>query len=267
MGPPDHLARRLLLRRLVAIGTFWIVQGALGWVLAVFWIVSSMSDDPVGAIRLEEVRATLVSPEALRWWATWYPVYLLAQALFMLPMLGPVPIRQKGPPAILSLAVAGFAMGGLLAALLFAVLGAVMALGRDLETDHFWIVFWSFIGAGWILSTSLLLSFSRNRSRDVVTSRLASTLFLGSLVEIAAILPLDVMVRRRTDCYCGTGTYVSLSILGVVGGFALGPMLYAIPLARRRRRWLECRCEVCGYDMRDTPQASRCPECGSGWLR
>lgn len=96
-------------------------------------------------------------------------------------------------------------------------------------------------------------------------ARVASVLFLGTAVETAAVLPLDVVVRRRSTCYCGESTFWSLVILGAVGFFALGPVLYLMPFQKRRRRWLGGRCEVCGYDMRSTPRAERCPECGSGW--
>jgi predicted RNA-binding Zn-ribbon protein involved in translation (DUF1610 family) len=54
-------------------------------------------------------------------------------------------------------------------------------------------------------------------------------------------------------------------------GFALNTLFYAVlawgvwqvPLAMRRRsRRRAGRCIKCGYDLRATPAASPCPECG-----
>lgn len=127
---------------------------------------------------------------------------------------------------------------------------------------------WALLGVlalSWAAFTPLLIAFCRRRPRDTAVSRMASLLFMGTIIEVAAIIPLDVMVRRKSDCYCGEGTFVALLICSVVGFFSLGPAIFLAPAMRRRKRRLSGRCEICGYDMSGVPDVDRCPECGAGW--
>ena len=117
----------------------------------------------------------------------------------------------------------------------------------------------------WAVATPLLVVFLSRGKRETRLGRLASLLFMGTVVEAAAIVPLDVMMRRKTDCYCDTGTFYALSACGTVGLFALGPAILLPILAKRRKRWYLGHCDVCGYDMSATPRAARCSECGAGW--
>jgi hypothetical protein len=119
--------------------------------------------------------------------------------------------------------------------------------------------------AAWIVFTPLLVLFARGKRRETMLSRLTSGLFLGSVVESLAVIPLDVMIRRRTDCYCGESTFWTLLLCGTVGLFAFGPALFLVLLAKRRKRWWAGKCDWCGYDMSGSKNADRCPECGAGW--
>lgn len=173
---------------------------------------------------------------------------------------------RRGAPVWLSLAVAGLAITGLVSALAFAVMELYEQIaGGDVpEATLAWIVLGPVV-ITWPVATPLLVAFVRRGDRDSRLARISTMLFLGTAIETAAILPLDVVVRRRSTCYCGEGTFWSLVLLGSVGMFALGPAVYLLPFGKRRRRWLNGCCEVCGYDMRATPRAERCPECGTGW--
>lgn len=173
---------------------------------------------------------------------------------------------RGGSPVWLSLTVAGLAIAVLVSALAFSVMELYEQFaGGDVAANTLaWIVLAPVL-ITWPVATPLLIAFVRGGDRGSRLARLASMLFLGTVVETLAVLPLDVVVRRRSTCYCGEGTFWSMVLLGSVGFFALGPALYFLPFQRRRRRWLEGRCEVCGYDMKATPKADRCPECGAGW--
>lgn len=117
----------------------------------------------------------------------------------------------------------------------------------------------------WVFATPLLGSFLRRQPGETRLHLVAKRLFIGSVVETVSMIPLDVMVRRKSNCYCGEGTFWALVICSTVGLIALGPMIFLLPLGRRRRRLeLDC-CPLCGYDMSATPKAERCPECGAGW--
>lgn len=173
---------------------------------------------------------------------------------------------RRSTPLWLSLMIAGLAICAMIVALVAAVLeGYEQFIGPDLSENVVrWAVFVPVL-AGWPVSTLLLIAFVRRGPRESRLSRIASMIFLGTAVETAAVIPLDVLVRKRSTCYCGEGTFWALMLLGSAGLFALGPAIYLLPFGRRRKRWLQGRCEVCGYDMKATPGARRCPECGSGW--
>ncbi|MCC6969739.1 MAG: hypothetical protein IT434_05905 [Phycisphaerales bacterium] len=117
----------------------------------------------------------------------------------------------------------------------------------------------------WTFATPLLGAFLRRQSDETRLHLVAKRLFIGSVVETVSMVPLDVMVRRKSNCYCGEGTFFALLICSTIGLIALGPMVFLLPLGRRRRRLEAGRCPLCGYDMSAIPKAERCPECGAGW--
>ena len=107
------------------------------------------------------------------------------------------------------------------------------------------------------------------KRHEALLGRIAATLFVGTLVEAAAIMPIDVMYRRKQDCYCFAGTFGAYALLLAAGLLTLGPAILLPVLARRRKRWYGSCCDCCGYDMTGLIGASRvidrCPECGAGW--
>lgn len=120
------------------------------------------------------------------------------------------------------------------------------------------------LGISWLILTPIFLAFLRRNRPETGLARLAARLFTGTVVEAVAIIPLDVMVRRKSDCYCEHGTFWALVACIGVGTVVAGPAAWLPILARRRKRWWR-RCQACGYDMRGLPKADRCPECGTGW--
>ncbi|GJQ30090.1 MAG: hypothetical protein HBSAPP03_19740 [Phycisphaerae bacterium] len=204
-----------------------------------------------------------------KWGAASAGVVLLYVALHVVFLM---PIRKPGAggsrrPLWWSLAAAGLMIGLLAAGAVLAVGHAVFSL-TDGEIPGDKVIWWGTLGVlagGWLVATPLLIAFTRRGRPEGVVQRVAARLFVGTLVEAAAIIPLDVLVRRKEDCVCATGTYMALSLCGAVGLFVLGPAVLLPLLAKRRRRWYAGHCEVCGYDMTRTPTLDRCPECGSGW--
>jgi hypothetical protein len=188
------------------------------------------------------------------------------QAVFMWPVRRPSPAQSRGWPLRISLAVAGAGAALLFLGLLWGVAGAIELAGGDVPgvwlSEGWWI---GFMVAGWAVATPLLIAFCRRGPRETLLGRVAARLFLGTIVEVIAVIPLDVMIRRRTDCYCWAPTFYTLLICAGVGMFALGPAIWLPLLARRRTRWYAGKCDVCAYDMSGTPDAERCPECGAGW--
>lgn len=116
----------------------------------------------------------------------------------------------------------------------------------------------------WVLWTVLLMVFLRRPHAPGRLARLARGLFAGSVMHAAALIPLDVMVRRRTSCYCAEMTLWSLSGTLVVGLFAVGPAIFLTPFVARRAALRRGFCPRCGYDLTSLPPPKVCPECGPG---
>ncbi len=177
---------------------------------------------------------------------------------------------RGGMPVTFSLMVAGMVCGLLVGAMAGAALGAWGLVTSDSPGDR--VAATSIVASvivGWIVAAPLVMAFMRKGPSTLLVefrlARLAQRLFIGTAIEALAILPIDVMVRRRTSCYCSEGTFWSLILMGTAGLLALGPMAFLLPLGRRRQRLVDGCCPACGYDMTATPKAERCPECGVGW--
>jgi hypothetical protein len=168
--------------------------------------------------------------------------------------------------ARLSVAIAGLAAAGLSVGIPWVAFSvATTIFGVGLSDRAFTSATAATLLVNWAVAAPLLARFVRRRGPEDGLGRIAAWLFTGSVVEAAAVIPLDVMIRRKSNCYCAEGTLWTLTICWGIGGFALGPAVWLIPLAKRRKRWYGGRCAACGYDMRACMSAERCPECGAGW--
>lgn len=133
------------------------------------------------------------------------------------------------------------------------------------DQNWFPATFWITLVVGWILWSLVLWRFVRRGSRPVDRlGRLAGIMLGGTIIEALAIAPIDVMVRRRTDCYCNTGTFFALAFSTTAAIWLAGPGVFIAVTSKRRRGWFETHCEECGYDKRGS-SSPRCPECGFHW--
>lgn len=260
--------------RLWSLALFWLGQLVVQAALVLLFVASSDlvggSDRPLyPAPTVGHVLNIATEPEAALTIGGVLVAIAACQFGLLWPVRRPSFRADRGWPLRLSLAVGGLAVGVLAAALLFAVLGFVdEALDvrlPDLPEGTGWLIVAVVVGVPWALTSLLLWRFSASGSREGLLARFSARLFLGTMIEVAAIIPLDVMIRRKTSCYCFAGSFVALCICGSVGFFAAGPAILLPILARRRKRWYAGRCDACGYDMSRLPGADRCPECGAGW--
>lgn len=250
LGKTGDRARVPIWTRLLLASSVATPLGIVGVGLQVLWETYDTLPDPFGLAMLD-------APVAF--WLGW--VVGLIPAIPVVSWL-----CKKELPPLISACVAGC----MTALLVFA---GVMAIGSLLEhTTNLDAPTWAratmLLGpflVGWIVATPLLLAFIRKRDTETALKRLASLIFIGTAVETLAIIPLDVFVRRKTGCYCSEGTYLALVTLVPLGFVALGPMIFLVAASKRRKRLIEGRCEICGYDMSAIRHAPRCPECGSGW--
>ena len=197
----------------------------------------------------------------------------LAQMIFMLPVRKPGLAGDHGRSLKKSLAIAGGVISILFFASIMGIAGFLEDIHDiDLESQVFpdlpgdpYTSAAIIMGFAWLIATPILIKFAKPGRKEDVLARLSKKLFVGTIIEIALLIPLDVMVRRKTSCYCWAGTYWALTICGFIGVFALGPAVFLPILSRRQKTWYGGHCGVCGYDMDGMLEAPRCPECGTGW--
>lgn len=194
----------------------------------------------------------------------------LAQALFLWQVRKPAR-HGRGRSLWLSVGVGALACAALTMGVVLALSSVPGLLGISVLPERVTgdAVGWGFVGAAgiaWLVWTPIVAAFLRRERRETALARLAARLLLGTVVEAVAIIPLDVIVRRKDNCYCGEGTFLAVLACVGIGWFALGPAVIVLPLlCRRRKRWYAGHCDVCEYDMSGCMTAERCPECGAGW--
>jgi hypothetical protein len=247
------MSRRLLILSIA------IIEGLVIYSAGFVWLAASGGDFQ------SDFFDVLVTPEAHLVVGVWTACIILAQFALLLPVRRPFSTSEAGTSLKLSLLTAALAIALLTCAGIWALIELMRLWENFLDLPGAGWMLLGMIGLAWALTTPLLYAFCRKARRDTLIARLSTRLFLGTMIETLAIIPLDVMVRKRTDCYCGSGSFLALTTTGTVGLFAMGPAIFAPFIARRRKRWWQSRCEACNYNMSGNLDADRCPECGAGW--
>jgi hypothetical protein len=207
-------------------------------------------------------------------------VILGSQVVFLLPFGVPrPPLASRGRPLMQCLLIATF-LAGLL------TVGALLALGEllaslltwtfadnpwdelgpanMLDDEWAWVLLAGIVCVTWLVWGIGLFIYTRERWLDSAFGRIVGVLFAGTMIEWLALIPIDIMVRRRSDCYCATGTFWSVLIAGLGMFWLTGPAAFLLLTRGRRRAWRESRCHRCGYEKGPQPGLT-CPECGVGW--
>jgi hypothetical protein len=257
-GVSARAKRRWLVR-------WWIAQGVVLWlgVPAVPALAGAGHGDTSRSFE------ALGDPEYSLWMAGFALVFAFVQWLYLRPVRAPQAGRRP-VRLVWSMVIGGLALSALLAALLLAAAGVADDLVRIrpkvFDDESAW---WALLGItllNWVLATPLLLAFaSRSHSAEDHLRRVATVLFAGTVIEILAVTPLDVLARRHEDCWCGRGTLLAISLALTVGLVLVGPVVFLVLLARRRRRWPGGKCAACGADIGEDLRIARCPACGAGW--
>lgn len=210
-----------------------------------------------------------MEPEFWVWAVVIVTAATVLQWLYLQPVLRPSAIGGHVRPwwVWCSAVIAGLVCGALAAAVLTMSVDLAWLLGLKQEpgADGAQLAALVLLGVVWLIATPLVVAFLRKDRIEHRLGRLASAVFLGTLVEFLAGIPLYEMVRRREPCISGTGTFWSVWFAGFLGFFLLGPVVVLLIIRRRSRAADRGHCAACGYDLRGLASRERCPECGAGW--
>jgi hypothetical protein len=238
-----------------------LAQGVLTWVFLLFLFATI--EEGFSWLNVLDV---LSSFETVVFLTLWSVGVMALSGVLLLPVRKPVYRMERGTSLYLSVGVASLGIGVLCVGAVFMIV-ELMGLWESMlqyEALGGWLIVLTIV-PGWVLFTPLLLMYARGHRRETFLGRVSAALCAGTVIEVLAAMPLDVMVRRRTDCYCAESTFLTFWWVGTVGLIAMGPAIVVPIVARRRRRWYGGRCEWCGYEMSGLRGALRCPECGLGW--
>jgi len=268
-------SRRRLLIWAAGLVAYTVLLVPVGTVLIVFVVMPPWGEEGAFGWLTNSVEAL----SEIAWWAYALPVSAvisLTQYLFLLPVVHLRPPQGTRPQSL----TRSLLLGALLAAAITASLGlALVELAGSLLHGNFqedpwgdellsevwiWPALFVMIVGSWVFWTMLLLIFARRLWADTVLGRLVVMLLGGTIVELLVVLPIDVMVRRRTDCYCAGGTFLSLCVSAVGLLWLTGPGIVFALTARRRGMARKTHCGSCGQSKGPSP-GPVCPECGYKW--
>ncbi len=266
------------------IGWFWLAQAAFLILFVPFWglqgdSVNGQERRPLGEFNLDKLARIISEPQLWVGIVVALAILMSLQTILIWPVRKPRPRNQRGWPLRLSIGVAALVGTALAAALGFGFATLLQLLewrpprGEQSASVYLYLflacLILSYIGGSTLMYRFCIRNLSRGHRHEDLLARIASTLFIGTLVEAVAIMPIDIMFRRRQDCYCFAGTFWAYILLLASGLVTLGPAILLPILTRRRKRWYASRCDCCGYDMTGIINArraiDRCPECGAGW--
>jgi len=214
------------------------------------------------------------------------PLMVGSQALFLLPL---VPMRlTPGKPSSLkgSILVAAFGAGMLTLCLAMGVFSLVQLIGGWINSKSLGMFpfvgphgaafldedAWSaieflipaaFLVVSWMIWCIPISRFLKRGQPLTRFSRLTGLLLAGTVLEVVLLLPLEAMVRRRSDCYCGSGSFQGLFGGLVAALWLAGPGIFLL-LANRHPAWWKNHCQRCGYE-KARGSSSSCSECGWDW--
>jgi hypothetical protein len=233
------------------LGLLWVIQG-----LVALW----------GAISMREAGV-----QPILWLAGFYLAFCGCQYGLLRPIpKPPITTGAAKPPRLWITTILLGLLIGVLLCLAVLLLGDVVWLFCDEGQRK--PVYWTFgLVAGltmlvsWVFFTRFIRAFLLKGPIDVQLRRTANRLFLGSVVEVIAGIPIYTLISRRENCICAAFSGVTILLGSAVAFFLLGPVLLLLLVGWRSRSASLHRCPACGHDRREDSNKDSCPECGAGW--
>lgn len=217
---------------------------------------------------IRDITYSLSDPEMLSYLGTFWVIGVALQAVFLLPVVqNQPPAGERSRSLTVSLIIGGLVGALICLSLLFTLTSAAFLIFKEtMEGLDEWFALVPAIVFifGWVGWSFILLIFVKDIWPDRVLGKLVGLLVGGTILEVIIILPIDIMVRRKTSCYCGEGTFFSLIISTTALLWLAGPGIVIALTSKKHRLWRETHCSKCGYAKGPTP-GLKCPECGYEW--
>lgn len=219
-------------------------------------------------------------------------IFTSSQIVFIIPMAKPPKLTTKGRSLRLQMLIAGL-LGTIftviLAMMVASIITTLILNKGDYDQWGYAIVIFSgiwifegglpdvddlydpmflahlgFIALSWCIWSFLLWKRIKLSKHDPsMLATFTGKLFAGSLIELILSIPLFVMVQRKSDCYCATGSFGALIMSVMASLWLLGPFIFIV-LFWRKRPWTRTHCYTCGYP-RKIAKATVCSECGGAF--
>ncbi|RLS99863.1 MAG: hypothetical protein DWI17_00935 [Planctomycetota bacterium] len=199
-------------------------------------------------------------------------VWATLTVAFLAPITGRVQLLQHGRSLRSSVAVAVL-MGSVICGLIMgALIEGVLALMTSTEEEFYALqrlsaiaVISAVIGA-WIVGGALWAFFLRRSasSRNPAgLDLLLRRILAGTAVELVLGLPIALLIRRRSECYCSTATFFNFAFGTAALLWICGPWSVLFLTRKARANWSRTACASCGYPRRSG--GSECSECGQAF--
>ena len=199
-------------------------------------------------------------------------VWATLTVAFLAPITGRVQLLQHGRSLRSSVAVAVL-MGSVICGLIMgALIEGVLALMTSTEEEFYALqrlsaiaVISAVIGA-WIVGGALWAFFLRRSasSRNPAgLDLLLRRILAGTAVELVLGLPIALLIRRRSECYCSTATFFNFAFGTAALLWICGPWSVLFLTRKARANWSRTACAFCGYPRRSG--GSECSECGQAF--
>jgi hypothetical protein len=203
------------------------------------------------------------SPEGVFWLGAVLTVFFGTQAAFLsgAPRFRK-PRLDSRKPLWLSLVAGAFIMALVSGGLLLTLMSLAWILGGPADGSGFsWFILLAILPVAWVVWSSLFAALWTTNTAGY--RRMYSVLLGGTFLELLITVPVDIQVRKRTDCYCAHGTFFALPLGILLAVWCFGPGLVLLFLTRRSQRQRRPGfCHGCGLDLRDS-FVMRCPECNT----
>jgi DNA-directed RNA polymerase subunit RPC12/RpoP len=188
-------------------------------------------------------------------------IFFSAQGLFLIGMpqlRWPRPVRRK--PMWMTIVAGALAAGLLTFGLIMTIMSALdvwKSATESIGLHLFWAVLITW--AAWLVVFGIMWTGEWFRGFQTMYKLICA----GTWLEILITIPIDVHVRKKTDCWCGEGTFFALVAGSTVAFWSFGPGIVLLFLTRRlQREGYFSLCGKCGRDLTNITE-KRCPHCSA----